>query len=748
MGIIRNVEKFIRATHRARGSIVPDDAPFEIIRVAPNASGMAPDLFSYDYNRYIEYRLGDYYGNARLNSVDLTTFWGQIQGKVYHRKMVIKSTIVNSVHDVLKDINEYTQLDLPIDTVLDDPIPDGTYNSIRVNLKDNHPWFTGGLDVPLHFTTVIKDSKPIVTLPISPKLHECAADPAAYNEESRYPGSLDTYGVNYTRTSDLLTVPTAKAFSIEAGIPTAAIGDLLARSLNADDKKPWVCTSAKVPFNLYGAFVIYNGPVGGYEDHINFEAANNHKEIHFGCLLNKLNKPRQDREYVMVILPNMTYNSMFRYEPIFIHYGGVAPEIITRPPVHYWPLRKNRKNYGTSAEKPEFLARGDITSRVYAGGVGFMFTMGRPTSISGKYHTPIGVDLPASTDFTLVFDSATNVIGGSLTSLVNIGCVDSNGAVPRQNYFSLSSRCLLRYLCELTPPTYSRFDSRAESVFWPHWATLAIVRRGDNLFIYTNGVLSALYTGVGADLKVINTLISYGSQSMHSFRDIRYFDYALSASQVKTVNLGTLDAPFEEAEAPFPLPKHYWELNGTTVDKGSEPVDLNQIFSYRPDDKSYDGKQVAYNTISGGSALGVQLKVDKDFTIAFNMCLNNPPAGYSGLGTILSGNGSHALSTYGTSVELTGSTGFEPSAISDSSVSTLINRNIRVQLVRKGNWLHYYLGGHYVRCQRWTDASTTYWDKFGGPSTLSNALGFRNLAYYDTALSAEHLIIDAKQGAL
>lgn len=748
MGIIRNVEKFIRATHRARGAVVPEDATFEVIRIAPNASGMAPGLFSHDYNRYIEYRLGSYYGNARLNTVDLTTFWGQLQGSTYFRKMVILSTTVTSTHDVLADINRYTQLDLPADTVLDEPIPDGTYTKIRVNLKDNHPWFTGGLDVPLQFTTIIKDGKPIVTLPISPKLHECGADPAAAEEATRFPGSLVTYGINYTRTAELLSVPMVANFSIEAGIPTAAIGTTLANALKHDDKRPWVCNGGKVPYNLYGAFIVYNGPVGGYEDYINFEPANNQKEKHFGCLLNALQKPRTDREYVMVILPNMAYNTEFRNEPIFIHYGGEAAAEIERPPVHFWPLRKNRRNYGTDSTRPEFLARGEIMSRSFSDGTSFMFTMGAYAGLSGKAVTPLGVDLPADKDFTLTLDCASNITEGSITNIFNLGSVNSAGVTEPQNYFNFAEHGVLKYLCELTPPSFTRLDTLGANVFWPNWATYAIVRRGANIFIFTNGILSATYIGVGNALKVINTLISYNYRSMFSLRDIRYFDYALSARQVKTVNMGKLDPVVVDVEVPFPEPKHMWELNGSTEDKGTDPVQLNQIFSYRLDNKSFDGKQVAYNSITGGSALGVQLKVDTDFTLAFNLCLNDPPSSYSGLGNILSGNGTHSLTTYGTSVELAGSTGFEQTAINDSNVSTLTNRQVRVQLVRKGNWLHYYLGGYYVRCQRWTDANTTYWDKFGGPSTLSNLLGFRNLTYYDTALSVEHLQIDAERGAL
>lgn len=745
MGIIRKYENIARHMLTSKGAAIGVNDAFKVLRFG-KTEDISPAYANNACKFCIEYEIGDYVGHLMVVQQDLAAFWKEMHDTAYTRALVIRKTSVTCIHDILDDINEYTLLDFKPEDIVNTPIPDGTYTKITITTSPSCFWFTGSLDIPLQFSTTIVEGKPVVKLPVSSKINSIDNDPTASTASHRYSLAAQLYGVNFNAFDKLAAMLPYKHYcnSIQTAAPSAQITDLIQILKNDAGVTAVSNQTANYPgINLYQCRIVYNGPVEGYCDIHNLSIVPA-KPNGYGAVLSQFNKPRQDREYVLVIIPDVTYSSTLRPEPVFIHYGGAKPVRIERPPVHYWPLRKDRVNRGASADKPMFRARGEFTTRDMFGRSALVINQGDSGGPAGKAITPIGVDLPADKDFTISFDYAANYYKTTIASTLYLTSLTPDGADKAQNYFIINGCGNVEFKCDLGSPRLTITHPTGTINSWPHWVTLTFVRRGNRITVYRDGYTYMVFHDIQNKLTSFDSFMTYYANQAPSVKEFRYFDYALDAQQVKDAIVGKLD-PVIEPSVPTeqPKPVHLWSLDGHGGDIGTSPVTLASVFSYREESPCTDGKQFAYNTVAGGSKLGVELDVSKDFTIAFDLAFYNPPSGYDGLGDLLSGNGTHTLSFHGTSPYLKGVGTWESTGTSDRLVSTLTKQTYRIQLVRKGDWVSYFLNGRYLRTQKWLDKTTTKWDRFGGPSTLSSYLSFRNLTYYDMALTDEQLVAES-----
>lgn len=738
MGVIRKVPEFVKDKLRTiHGAAINFNEPVEMVKYGPPATTF-PDAPAAGYNHAVLMKIGAYAARLLINREDIAAHWAAIcDNRQLARKMVVKKTTIANTHDLLDDFNEFTQLGLETFEVVSKPIADGTYTEFEFEVTPKCYWYTGKLTVPLHTPVMIVGGKVQVQIPVSPQLHQLATPlPTA---ASRYPGSLLTYKLNYTAVDVLMSIEAAPmGWTISGNGITQTQATALITALKTVDSQRWLWETTPNPLNLYNASIAYNGPVEGFVDRINgtYGAM---RENHYGHIIRKLNKPRQDKKYVLVIIPDPAYCTNLLAEPIFIHYGGDRLSTVTRPPLHFWPLRINRLNYGADPSRPSWTNRGVLNSHGNECRGSFLLNNGGgygAAAAAGK--STIGVDLPVDKDFTFSFDIAHQHFTQVSTI---VAFQDIKNPSNRANAIVLSgpnANPMIGTAANIRSDAFYR-----DIIVWPNWTTITVTRQGDVYLIYANGEVVGYNPSQPGGISVINCIAIDAASHPFSIRDVRYYDYALDAQQVIASSLGRLDPVVQPQDTVLPTPKHNWPLNGdpTAVDDKAG-VPLNPVFNYVTRAEMTDGTKLAVNGTTGGSPLGVDLPTNVDFTISYDVAFYKPPSGYDQLGYLLSGNGSHAISFYGTSPELAGSTVGDVFAVNDASMSTRTDMLMRQQLVKRRNILSLYVNGRYIRSQYWTDATTTVWNKFGGAATLSSYLGFRKLRYYDVALNESQLKAD------
>lgn len=736
MSVIRSIPDFVRSKLRIEGGVyLPPDKPIEILERGDPAT-LLPGQNVAGYNHCLIIKVGDYCSSVLLARKDLTTHWGQICSNTQlARKLILTKEHVTCIHDILDDINVWSQLGFMPSEISNDPIPDGTYNEITINCSPECLWFTGKLVIPLHKTTMISDGKPIIQLDVTPKLHNLRTP--LTDAVARHPGGVLTYADNFTQTADLLKMKAAgMCWALTGAFISDTDGAKLAEIIRTVDNNIWEYSSTAKGYNLYNAVIAYNGPVEGYVDRIGCSYGN-YAEDHYGHQLRSLNKPRQDQKYVLAIIPNPTYSTKLTMEPIFIHYGGERSARIERPPVHHWPLRNTRENFGTDPKQRPWTNRGKYAKLGTDAEASFVLSCAALYSNNWGIST-IGADLPVDKDFTISFDIAHG--NAFRYNLSNMRFMDIFNTAKNEGTLAFIGT-------DTTPQIGLTANDRTDAFYasnlkWPHWHTVTFTRSGDQYLIYVNCELVGTHRATGAEIKVINAIdMPQNDHPMH-LRDFRYFDYALDAAQVIDAAMGRMDAQKAEVAVSLPKPKHYWPLMGSVAPgDDTAQVPLNPVFSFKSHAKVTDG-QYAYNSVQGGSELGVSLPTDKDFTLSYDLIFMDPPSGYTQMGHVFSGNGSHLISYYGTSPELAGSTAGDLWSVGDNNVSTFTNQVVRQQFVKRGNLLSLYINGRYVRSQYWTDVATTFWNKFGGPTTLSNYMGIRKLRYYESCLTEAQLVVE------
>ena len=726
MRLIKHIPKWIKTTLTTQhGAVLPKNAQLSIL-----SQGTAAEVYpgiTTNKTHAIRCHVGDYIAGAFYNKVPLASYWNSMGATAgLARKMIVRAGTVLTVHDLLDDINRYTCFDFTKEELEPTPIPDGQYTEFSITCTDKCIWFTGALTVTLDMPIHIVGGKVITPLTIDTKVARPTTD--LLGAQPRFNASMLTYDINYPDYAVLGNLTPVGSTTWENGVPMSiAEGTSLATVLRKADGLPWNCTSLsnfndltqQVPYNIYNCTVLYNGPVEDYRFQI---IRNWFKSEGFASRLTKL--PREDQMMVLVLVSGMAGSTNFLSEPIFIHYGG--PRIVQedKKPLHHWPLRDNRLNHGTSEESPDFAARGQVWTNDPMGKKSLYVNLSGQGSLGGE--TPIGTKLPIDRDFTLYFEAR------------KVWSAAYAGSFIRKRANSATQYQLLGQGNASLSGTWevARENALPSTVPWPQGASYALVRRGNWWFMYTNGELAQINYGPSP----IDAYDTFGItvNELMLYRDFMYFDYGLTGDQIRRIHLPELRGDPVRPKRPVPEPVHYWPLNNSWANLGTDKTPLNPIGSFRKVADTGDAYWL-YRSAAIRPALGVALPVNRDFTLTFDFTCSSASLAYTGMFSGADTNNGHPLKFYGNAPFIEAGGGGN-NAIADPNQLRL-NYVHRLQFVRRGDIFLIYINGKPFKSQYWLDGSVPNWTHFGkAVEYINTAFNIRNLRYYDVALDQQQLL--------
>lgn len=726
MRLIKHIPNWIKTTLATQhGAVLPKNTQISIL-----TQGTAAEVYpgvTTNRTHAIRCHVGDYIAGAFYNKVPLASYWNSMGAAAgLARKMIVRAPVVRTVHDLLGDINRYTCFDFTKDELEPTPIADGRYTEFSITCTDKCIWFTGSLTVALDIPIHIVEGKVITPLAIDTKVARPTTEPLG--TQPRFNASLLTYDINYPDYAVLGNLTPVAGTTWEAGVPmSVAEGTALATVLRKADGLPWNCTALtdfnnlaqQIPYNIYNCTVLYNGPVEDYRFQI---VRNSFKSEGFASRLTRL--PRMDQTMVLVLVSGMAGSTNFLSEPIFIHYGGPRTVNEDKKPVHHWPLIKDRLNYGTSEAKPDFAGRGQLWTNDPVGDVSLFLNFSGQGSTGGE--TPIGAALPVDRDFTLYFE------GRKANSQAYAGhCFRKRGNGGSQYQLWGQGNAGLAGTWEV-----ARENALASLVPWPSGAAYALIRRGNWWFLYTNGELAQINYGQPT-VDVYDTIYSPTNELM-LYRNIMYFDYGLSGDQVRRLHLPEMKGDAVRPKRPVPVPVHYWPLNNSWENLGSDGTPLSPIGSFRKIADTDDNYWL-YRSAAVRAALGVTLPVNRDFTLSFDFISASASLVYTGMFSGADSNAGHPLKFYGNAPFIEAGGGGN-NAIADPNQMRL-NTVHRMQFVKRGDIVLIYINGKSFKSQYWIDGSVPNWTHFGkAVEYINTAFNIRHLRYYDVALDQQQLL--------
>lgn len=740
MRYYRHIPSYIQNQIVAKfGGVIKPDDEYKVLAIGTPAEVMPGDASV--MNTAVKLEIGDYVATIHYNRPDLQSFWTSMaKPEFLARKLIIRDPKVTCVHDILPSINAYTGFEFDKTDIHNDPLTDGTYSQFVIRTTPTNMWFTGQLIIPLQFPLKVIGTVPVQRLPndMKPAPLGFAAD-----NTGRFNPGLLTYDVNYgeadTDTLAKIAITAEYGWWTSPGNISDADGATLAAVLAKYDGLPWTYNKAAViPFNIYNSRVLYNGPVGDFAVQMTAGVADA-----FGINLRKLQMPRSDQRFVLalVISPNVTTakSTNLAYDMMFIHYGGAAlPALPDKPPVQHWPLNGSRRNIGTDPKHSDWTIRGRFGLHDNSDEHSFL-PDGMVDGGGGTSH--MGVDMRVDRDFTISFDycqhtSSANHPYGAFQLWHQLGGDASKD----------TGRIMVHGMGQLfLAGTYELARGSAAPVpaGWPHWHTMTVTRRGNWYIQYVDGEFYSIARGNHQNTPIINALYaSPGYAPM--LKDFRYYDYALSGDQVRRRHSEALSGTDRPEDKVLPEPLCRWPLNNNLVNLGKDKTPLANVFSFR---KVGDGKDRYWACRAGAFAylgVGTIMRADVDFTLCWDHFHSDSAAGYYGfLGGPSNTNAGHPIKYYGTTPFCEAGGG--DYSTNDPVQLALLARS-RIQLRKRGGFLTWYVNGQHLKSQLWTRDDFTAFSHFGQYAEMMRAsVSFRNLTYYDVALSDDQLWLDANK---
>ena len=753
MRIVKDIAAYLRGQLQlVTSAVVPADAPVTILEIGTPAV-VAP-LDTTTKNTAIKYAIGDYIGTVFYDRVDATAWWTKnVPSSVTTRKLAIRSTRMSCVYDILGDINKYTRLQLTESELVNTPFADGVVNTITLTFTEQAVWFTGTLVLSLEYPVYVSSGDVIKSADYTATLMHKGIIPGQ-DTSARYNPGLLTYDNDYSaNTASLLAIDAVPIAGWDGSyIINSTNANTIIAALKAVDGLPWAYnTPARVPFNLYNAQIAYNGPVDGFIQQVMLGIAYNG----YGLVTDRIKLPRADKQFVMVILassPTSTAtlgSTNLTIDPIFIHYGNdILAESPDKPPVHHWPLNDDRRNYGTSETQPDFAASGKFLSVAETSEMGLVpdYYLSGYFSSGGSYY--IGTDLPIDKDYTICFELSLyeQSTDASLAASLILQLYDWTTPSETLGRVYVNADTNNQTMQKPTVNgTWSMSATRRASVgaWFPHWSSIAISRRGQWWYVYVNGQIAAMHKGTTV-LTKLNALwlpVSVGN----CIRNFKYFDYGLSGDQIKRQDESIFNKPKGAKSATLPMPLHRWPLDGTLVNKGSSTTPLANIFGFRDHAATRPGRW-AYRAFTDptSKALGVSLPIDRDFTVAFDYYTLSDNGGTDY--PFLVGNNTNGAGHW---IVIAAN---HPLVENTDCLSgnrrgyrqIPVNSAHRVTIVRDNGWFKCYVDGVVTSAGRVKDTSVTEWSHFGYMSGefMAGTISFRNLTYYDRALSCDEVMLD------
>lgn len=701
-------------------------------------------------NTMMKIRSGDFVTHIAFDRVSASTFYTSRLANNPTGMVITKPDGVVSIKDIFKDFTDYIAQDFEEHEWLDVPLVINPNNTITFTASPTNYWFTGSMDVRLDAPTVIVDGRPIV------KITPDVRDLTALNKYNSVTNGVElgmlVYDLDYGDfTNDLLMMDTSANVDWYLSTPSQsdAQNTLLAQILASVDGRAWTYNKTTPSlYNIYGGGVIYNGDVDNFYSILTQNTyTDNHQFDGPGLMTRDMQRPRKDKQFVMVYLINGATGTAkaANYCYLFIHYGpDRGPDYYEqedKPPVHHWPLAKgSRANHGLSNDP--FGPCGTVTEHLASGWPTMILNKQGNTTyppISPHY---IGPKLPVNVDFTLSFKTwvTGNAASGAqyMLAIYKAGSAlqsrGNMGAITEQNWQPLGTWPLIKEM----PGVCKRVS--------PHRATITFVRRGALLYLYIDGLLSQIASGE-SEIDYVDVFRHYNTDQQVALSDFYYFDYALNSKQVRKMIAGDmdLDKTFPVYQ-PAPEPLHYWPLNGVLDNLGTSKQAINGVFDW----KQVGSEMWAARTSGGGGqALGVSLPIDVDFTFQFDFY----SAGTVEYGSLLSGPDvtvSHdgALKLYAGMFYINGS---EAGVLPIATHRVSATRKHTWTIVHRNGAYYTYIDGVQDRCfRRGAQALvnvTEAWTHFGrAPEYLNVADRTRNWKYWDVALTDEQVLVESYKG--
>lgn len=434
--------------------------------------------------------------------------------------------------DLWQDFDRRFQLGIKPTELVDSAI-DITAGAITFTLNNLNPWFTGSVTIPI--VKMYRDEEEVIyDFDWNPAPFEMATSDATTfygitqaQYDSRIDATMLTYGIDYSAQSAALSaIPAFTSFDTWTNIPSAN-ATALAAALKAVDGIAWINGAAGTNYNVANGGVVYNGPTESFRGAMNNLSVHYHPDsfmnMDYTALDNVVNK---DYAKVLIHIINVGYGSVNLRGAVVAHYGGKIRDwnglTDTLPaPLHNWPMAEDGRNLGTDGTAM------DVTGWDKRMWPNYEQVMGVPLATSVL---PLGAPLDVSGNFTLSF----RLWRGSNEAAATVSLF-GNGTTQGVSSVVYAGGGYLYLGGSSTTWEGQAFAARVRG---GGFHTITIVREGDVIYVYKDGLLGAIHTAPAT--RPITSFTHFGkgannAQPLDAIGDIMFWPTALNAKQVRKI---------------------------------------------------------------------------------------------------------------------------------------------------------------------------------------------------------------------
>ena len=434
--------------------------------------------------------------------------------------------------DLWQDFDRRFQLGIKPTELVDSAI-DVTAGAITFTLNNLNPWFTGSVTIPI--VKMYRDEEEVIydfdwnpapfEMTTSDVVTFYGLTQAQY--DSRIDATMLTYGIDYSAQSAALSaIPAFTSFDTWTNIPSAN-ATALAAALKAVDGIAWINGAAGTNYNVANGGVVYNGPTESFRGAMNNLSVHYHPDsfmnMDYAALDNVVNK---DYAKVLIHIINVGYGSVNLRGAVVAHYGGKIRDwnglTDTLPaPLHNWPMAEDGRNLGTDGTAM------DVTGWDKRMWPNYEQVMGVPLATSVL---PLGAPLDVSGNFTLSF----RLWRGSNEAAATVSLF-GNGTTQGVSSVVYAGGGYLYLGGSSTTWEGQAFAARVRG---GGFHTITIVRDGDVIYVYKDGLLGAIHTAPAT--RPITSFTHFGkgannAQPLDAIGDIMFWPTALNAKQVAKI---------------------------------------------------------------------------------------------------------------------------------------------------------------------------------------------------------------------
>lgn len=471
-------------------------------------------------NTILEVSYDDRLYVVQYNRRDFMSWFG---GNLVPGQYVLVPGGITRTVELLPLINKRWGFDFTESDIVDTELTYKDVNGVRraiVPFSETNLWFTGQIEVPLLPTVQVagKEAFPIEWDP-RPLLVKNTAGELTREVMC---ASLLTYNHDYGSQSAILSTITQQGSLSPSTLGSHANNLIVA--LRAVDKLPWTnyttaAAGGSAPYNLAGAYCIYNGPTEGYvfmpPVHGQESTYLNNSYHDYDSYVNKAHK-----NVLVIMLESNNYCSNLN-GLLFIHYGGasdVIPPVEYVDPIHYWPLHGDALNVMGGPQFAAPLVWTDVAG------------IGKMARLTASSRQAFGATLPVTDDYTLQI-TVSNVGTSPIRDYIFL---DAATPTPPGSISTLTDAVALTGgTVEWVAPSY-----RGLTIVGLETTVVTVVKKGGKYRSYVNGELVVTGT-IQNTIAAFTHIYGYPLYTTAvGFSDIYYYDYAMSNDLVKKLARG------------------------------------------------------------------------------------------------------------------------------------------------------------------------------------------------------------------